>query len=98
LSLITPPNCGAGAGSSLPLIVVVALGDPGVPVVCICAFAEGAIAINDTASMPLRRICLADFMGINTVGCCFSDSDKDAKLRDFAGVVYRTLGQWPSPR
>src|SRR6187399_3207652 len=64
VSLITPPNFGSGGGSCFPSMVVVAPGEPGVPVVCICAFAEGAIAINDTASMPLRRICLADFMGI----------------------------------
>ena len=30
--LITPPNLGSGGGSRLPLIVVVAWGDPGVPV------------------------------------------------------------------
>ena len=28
-SLITPPNFGSGAGSCLPLMVVVALGEPG---------------------------------------------------------------------
>src|SRR5262245_3780895 len=34
VSLIMPPNLMSGAGSCLPLIVVVALGEPGVPVVC----------------------------------------------------------------
>ena len=33
LSLITPPNFGSGGGSCLPSIVVVALGEPGSPVV-----------------------------------------------------------------
>src|SRR5262249_53620629 len=33
LSLITPPNFGSGAGSCFPLIVVVAPGEPGVPVI-----------------------------------------------------------------
>jgi len=34
LGLISPPNgCGAG-GRYLPSIVVVALGEPGVPVIC----------------------------------------------------------------
>ncbi len=33
-SPITPPNFGSGGGSCLPLIVVVALGDPGSPVIC----------------------------------------------------------------
>src|SRR6516164_2634321 len=37
LSLITPPNFGSGGGSCLPLIVVVAPGEPGVPVVWICS-------------------------------------------------------------
>jgi hypothetical protein len=31
-SLITPPNFGSGAGSCFPVIVVVASGEPGVPV------------------------------------------------------------------
>ena len=30
-SLITPPNFGSGGGSCFPSIVVVALGEPGVP-------------------------------------------------------------------
>ena len=34
VSLITPPNFGGGGGSCLPSIVVVALGEPGTPVVC----------------------------------------------------------------
>src|SRR6516162_10501235 len=34
LSLITPPNFGSGGGSCLPVIVVVASGEPGVPVIC----------------------------------------------------------------
>src|SRR6266498_6143053 len=34
LSLITPPNFGSGGGSCFPLIVVVAPGEPGVPVGC----------------------------------------------------------------
>ncbi len=32
-SLITPPNAGSGGGSCLPLRVVVAVGEPGVPVI-----------------------------------------------------------------
>ena len=31
--MITPPKAGSGGGSCLPLMVVVALGEPGVPVV-----------------------------------------------------------------
>src|SRR5215510_7414272 len=40
-SLITPPNFGGSGGSCLPSIVVVALGEPGVPVTC-CANAPDA--------------------------------------------------------
>src|SRR5215204_1069350 len=47
-SLITPPNFGSGAGTWFPLIVVVALGEPGVPVVC-WPFAAMASAINAAA-------------------------------------------------
>src|SRR5258707_1531233 len=44
LSLITPPNLVGGGGSCLPSIVVVALGEPGVPVIC-CAIAAGKAAV-----------------------------------------------------
>ena len=33
-SLITPPNFGGGGGSCFPSIVMVALGEPGTPVIC----------------------------------------------------------------
>jgi hypothetical protein len=40
-SLITPPKAGSGAGSCAPLMVVVALGEPSVPVtVTSCAVAS----------------------------------------------------------
>src|SRR6266702_3131370 len=34
LCSITPPNFGGGGGSCLPSIVIVALGEPGVPLIC----------------------------------------------------------------
>src|SRR6202040_3694864 len=34
VSLITPPNFGGSGGSCLPSSVIVALGEPGVPVIC----------------------------------------------------------------
>jgi hypothetical protein len=37
--VITPPNFGSGGGSCFPLMVVVALGEPSVPVTC-CAAAD----------------------------------------------------------
>src|SRR6267154_4044589 len=43
-SLITPPNFGSGGGSCLPSMVVVALGDPGVPVVGTGDGTEGVAA------------------------------------------------------
>jgi hypothetical protein len=36
LSLITPPNFGGGGGSCFPSMVIVALGEPGTPLIC-CA-------------------------------------------------------------
>src|SRR5213078_1495665 len=44
-SLITPPNFGSDGGSCFPLIVVVAPGEPGVPVVWICSAWREAAAI-----------------------------------------------------
>src|SRR5205823_13075163 len=70
LSLITPPNFGSGGGSCFPLIVVVAPGVPGVPVAWTCARAEVAAAMRATANIPPRRICVADFIGVNPVCCC----------------------------
>src|SRR4029453_3335304 len=67
LSLITPPNFGSGAGSCFPSMVVVAPGEPGVPVVWICARAEGATAMTAAASIPLRRICFTDLISVNLV-------------------------------
>src|SRR5436305_7752007 len=53
LSLITPPNFGGGAGSCLPSMVIVALGEPSVPLTC-WAFAadqgvEPRTMLNDSA-------------------------------------------------
>src|SRR4029453_16707663 len=70
VSLMTPPNFGSGGGSCFPSMVVVAPGEPGVPVVWICARAEGATVITATASIPLRMICLVNFIGVNRVLCC----------------------------
>jgi hypothetical protein len=48
-SLITPPNFGSGGGSCFPEMVVVALGEPGIPVVCISA-AKHEAAVNTNAA------------------------------------------------
>src|SRR5262245_469619 len=62
-SLMTPPNFGSGGGSCLPLIVVVALGEPGAPVVS-CAWTAAVTANNvhpksspRAAARPLSSIC-----------------------------------------
>ena len=49
-SLITPPNFGSGGGSCLPLMVVVALGEPSVPVTCwaMAGSAANAMAVTMT--------------------------------------------------
>src|SRR6187397_2856521 len=65
VSLITPPNFGSGGGSCFPSMVVVAPGEPGVPVVWICAGAEGATAITAAASIPQKKICRVDFISFN---------------------------------
>jgi hypothetical protein len=52
LSLITPPNFGSGGGNCLPLMVVVALGEPSTPVTC-CAEARPMrprVSNTDTAN------------------------------------------------
>src|SRR5438128_6604659 len=61
-SLITPPNFGSGGGSCFPLIVVVAPGEPGVPVTC-WAQAEVATAITAAPNITIRRMYLFGFIG-----------------------------------
>src|SRR5271170_3949773 len=61
LSLMTPPNFGGGGGSCLPSIVVVALGEPGVPVTC-CALAEDANPNNPSTIAIEMVLFLIRFM------------------------------------
>src|SRR5215470_14702313 len=49
-SLITPPNFGSGGGSCFPVIVVVASGEPGTPVVC-CATPDDAAQTSASVAM-----------------------------------------------
>lgn len=51
-SLITPPNAGSGAGSCRPSMVVVALGDPMVPVT---SPAKAGSEANPQVAMPISR-------------------------------------------
>src|SRR5215471_4369726 len=52
--LITPPNVGGEGGRYFPSIVVVALGEPGVPVIC-CARAVTAISGNSMSAASNPR-------------------------------------------
>src|ERR1700745_2798717 len=54
LSSIEPPNGGGGAGRYLPSIVVVALGEPGVPVVCCWALTAKAVRKTAQTTNPLE--------------------------------------------
>ena len=51
----------------MPSMVVVAPGEPGVPVVWTCAMTEGEAAIKTAAKIPLRRISVFVFMGLTCV-------------------------------
>src|SRR6476620_9204278 len=55
VSLITPPNFGGSGGSCLPSSVIVALGVPGVPVIC-CAAAVAARRPGKVMSKVARPV------------------------------------------
>jgi hypothetical protein len=67
-SLITPPNFGSGAGSCLPEMVVVASGEPGVPVICWAWAAvttvEQTAAVKATLSVVLTAFRFLTFFFI----------------------------------
>jgi hypothetical protein len=58
--LITPPNFGGGGGSYFPSSVMVALGEPGTPMIC---WARTALAVNNQVTVniapsdTLSRVC-----------------------------------------
>jgi cold shock CspA family protein len=57
-SLMTPPNFGSGGGSCLPVMVVVALGEPSTPLIC-CAFAAAdnkAVSISAVEKAGLSTL------------------------------------------
>src|SRR5690606_10015250 len=61
LSLITPPNSGAGAGSCLPSMVVVAPGVPAAPVVCWAkhgAASDNVVVVAKIACMAKLRVAV----------------------------------------
>ncbi|WP_409363113.1 hypothetical protein [Bradyrhizobium lablabi] len=52
---MTPPNWGGTGGSCFPVIVVVALDEPGVPVTC-WAIVEKAPQVNNAALANKRKV------------------------------------------
>src|SRR5512139_3131243 len=72
-SLMTPPNFGGGGGSCLPSIVMVALGEPGTPVIC-CAIAGTATRM--IAMIKITIVHTADFIFIllSLSGCGYFPS------------------------
>src|SRR5271169_1223586 len=60
LSLITPPNFGGGGGICFPSMVVVALGEPNVPVTCCAEAALPPEKKLEAASTPIARFRIPD--------------------------------------
>jgi hypothetical protein len=79
LRLILPAKGGGGFGMYLPSMVVVALGEPGVPVVWTCARAEGEAATKAAANIPLRRMYWFGFIvvsfRVSLAGCLLHQLD-----------------------
>src|SRR6478672_7629913 len=57
--LISPPNFGGGGGRYFPSIVVVALGEPGAPVVC-CAIAGTRVSTVKVAAENTSAVVFMD--------------------------------------
>src|SRR6516165_6840562 len=62
---ISPPNFGGGGGRYFPSIVVVAPGEPGVPVVC-CAAAGTNVSMADVSAVSASAVGFIDC----TPECC----------------------------
>src|ERR1700758_2413658 len=66
-SLITPPNAGSGGGSCLPVIVVVASGEPGTPVTCWAGAEPQPRARRHVPVNRLRLIFMAKTLPLRAV-------------------------------
>src|SRR6476646_11703703 len=60
--LISPPNFGGGGGRYFPSIVVVAPGEPGVPVICCAAAGRPDAAALATVAISPSRMPFSVFM------------------------------------
>ena len=72
----------------MPSMVVVALGEPGVPVVWTCAMTKGEAAIKAAAKMPPGRISVFVFMGLL---CVVLEKIRVDVNGDFAGFIASQL-------
>ena len=92
LSLITPPNFGSGGGSWLPLSVVVALGEPSVPVTS-TAWEILAANIAAAASIPIRSLFILVFMNSTLIGrkYCLGVEDAGQLVRRPVYITKTTL-------
>src|SRR5207237_9415364 len=81
-------------------MVVVAPGEPGVPVVWTCAMTEGEAAIKAAAKIPLRRITAFAFMSLICVVLEKIHMDVNGDFAGFiesqlwASCVERDIGPW----
>src|SRR6476646_9439602 len=73
--LIVPPNGPGGGGRYLPSIVVVALGEPGVPVIC-WAKVEPTVRASTEAGRTSARMVGVDFIArLPRVDCDLTASE-----------------------
>jgi hypothetical protein len=72
--LITPPNVGSGGGSCLPVMVVVALGEPGVPVICWAATGDGEGGGDQNDSGRHSHKSVFSFHFVLLLFCQFKDA------------------------
>src|SRR6185295_6315088 len=87
VSLITPPNFGGSGGSCLPSSVIVALGVPGVPVIC-CAAADPARRAGTATSKVARPVANSH--------CCFGRHLFCSSIMGFSPLVSRSEAQTES--
>src|SRR5262245_31135438 len=62
--LMTPPNGGGGGGRYFPSMVVVALGEPGVPVICCAAASIPASRTGMNAASGATRLKIGESFGM----------------------------------
>src|SRR5271156_2604855 len=89
LSLITPPNFGGGDGICLPSIVVVALGEPGVPVTC-CPYPFEASVRNNRVTASNRSTVRSPLTSVGFIILCWLRSALVTKFGEYPGAALST--------